>query len=204
MADKTTFIKIDRNIIHWRWFKSPKMLSVFLWLLIRANTKEGHFERDTIPRGSIATSNATIAEGCGITIDNVRTALANLEDTGEISRTARNHYQVIKIVNYEEYQEVHYGAMANQLCQIPSNPDGKSQANPNNIIIKEYNNKRIPPKSPTGDLTPFGDLKRGTDEFRNKSHLLLKPEEGTADDIPEKYRELCGNDFAVYWRFRNQ
>ena len=44
MADKTTFIKLDRNIIYWRWYKNPKMLSVFIWLLVKANIKEGHFE----------------------------------------------------------------------------------------------------------------------------------------------------------------
>ena len=65
-------------------------------------------------------------------------------------------------------------------------------------------NKNIPPKSPTGGQTPSGIPERGTDEFRNRSHLLLKPDEGTADDIPPRYREMCDNNFETYWRYRNQ
>lgn len=52
--------------------------------------------------------------------------------------------------------------------------------------------------------SPVGKVKRGTDKFRNVSHLILKPEEGTEDDIPRRYRELCKGDFATYVRYRNQ
>ena len=139
MADKTTFIKLDRNIINWRWFTSPKILSVFIWLLVKANVKEGHFQKDTIKRGSLITSNAHIAEGCGITIQNARTALADLESTGEISREVRNHYQIITIVNYEAYQSSH------NKNDIATNKQltGNSQAtNKQLTTIKEYKNNK--------------------------------------------------------------
>ena len=196
MADKTTFIKLDRNIVNWRWFQNPKILSVFLWLLIKANVKEGHFQKDTIERGSLATSNAHIAEGCGITISNVRTALANLEETGEIAREVRNHYQIIRIVNYESYQS----AISKTTGQIASNLDSNSQAtliaDRNNQRIKERKNKRI-------KETPSGTPLRGTDEFRRVSHLLLNRDEGTVDDIPFNYREQF-KSFSEYWEVRNQ
>ena len=67
--------------------------------------------------------------------------------------------------------------------------------------------KRIPPKSPTGGLTPpaaeTDKPERGTAGFRSKSHLLLKAEEGTLDDIPELYKGQF-KTFAEYWRYRNQ
>lgn len=161
MADKTTFIKIDRNIIHWGWFQNTKVLHVFLWLLIKANIKEGHFEKDTVKRGSLVTSNAHIAEGCGLTISNVRTALGNLEKTGEITRTIRNHYQIINIVNYESYQS----DVPKTRGQLASNLDGSSQATliatRNNQRIKEYKNKRIkenPPNPPQGEPSPSGTI----------------------------------------------
>lgn len=199
MADKTTYIKLDRNILQWRWFKSSKVLHVFMWLLIRANIKEGHFEKDVVPRGSVVSSNAHIAESCGLTIDNVRTALANLEETGEITRIIRNRYQLITIVKYDDYQS----DIINLTGQIPTNRHVKSQANPNNQRKKEEKKER---KEEDGEFfdSPTGRVKRGTDEFRNQSHLLLKPDEGTADDIPERYRAMCDNNFAIYWGMRNQ
>lgn len=55
--------------------------------------------------------------------------------------------------------------------------------------------------------SPFGGFERGTDEFRNRSHLLLKIDEGTLDDIPTVYRDgtyQAFDNFADYWRWRNQ
>lgn len=202
MADKSTFIKLDRNIINWGWFKNSKVLSVFIWLLIKANVKQGHFEKDIIKRGSLVTSNAHIAEGCGLTISNVRTALADMENTGEITRIIRNHYQIITIVNYESYQS----AMPKTAVQLTTNLDSNSQATlmatRNNQRIKERKNKRREEESLRSDSS-YGDFVRGTDAFRAKSHLLLKPEEGTVDDIPFTYRDQYDN-FADYWRYKNQ
>jgi hypothetical protein len=204
VAEKTTYIKLDRNILQWRWFKNSKVLHVFLWMLIKANIKEGHFEKDVVPRGSLVTSNAHIAEACGLTIDNVRTALANLEETGEITRKIRNRYQLITLVKYDNYQS----DIIKSTGQIPTDPDVKSQStamsNPNNQRRKEGKKERRKEEDGVFFDSPVGRVKRGTDAFRNQSHLLLKPEEGTVDDIPVRYRELCNNDFAVYWRYRHQ
>jgi len=199
MADKTTYIKLDRNIIRWGWFQSPKIVSVFIWLLVKANIKDGHFQKDVIHRGSLATSNAHIAEGCGLTVDNVRTALANLESTGEITRSLRNHYQIITIVNYESYQS----DIIKSRYQIPSNPDGKSQAtamaNPNNQRIKEYKNgkkeKNKEKHTSPSPLNGGGDVP--------KAMLMKPPEEGTYDDIPEECREYF-KTYAEYWGFRHR
>lgn len=183
MADKTTFVKIDRNIIEWRWFKDSKVLHVFLWLLIKANIKEGHFKRDGIKRGSLATSNAHIAEGCGLTISNVRTALAALEETGEITRIIRNHYQVISVVNYESYQS----DRSKTEGQLATNLDGNSQATRKQLAtIKEYKNKRMERK------------KEGS--LRSDSPSGAK----TLDDIPEMYRDMGFKTYDEYLAWRNQ
>lgn len=204
MADKTTFIKLDRNIVHWRWFQNPKILSVFIWLLIKANVKDGSFEKEVVHRGSLITSNAHIAEGCGLTISNVRTALANLEETGEIVRTVRNHYQFITIVNYESYQSDISKTRGQLASNLDGNLDGNSQATRNNQRIKELKNERKKEENGSVFDSPIGKVNRGTDKFRNVSHLILKPDEGTADDIPARYRAMCNGDFATYVRYRNQ
>ena len=139
MADRSTYIKLDRNIINWRWFGNSTILSVFIWLLVKANIKEGHFERETVKRGSLVTSNAHIAESCGLTISKVRTALMSLEQTGEIVRNIRNHYQIITIVNYEMYQS----DRSKSTYQIASNLDSRSQADRNNQRIKELSEQFI-------------------------------------------------------------
>lgn len=199
MADKTTFIKIDRNIINWRWFQSPKILSVFLWLLIKANIKEGHFKHDAISRGSLATSNAHIAEGCGITISNVRTALSNLEETGEIKRESRNHYQIITIVNYDSYQL----DRSKSIEQIATNLDSNSQATRKQIAtIKEYKNIKNGKKEKNKEKKPSPSPLDGVGDVPKA--VKLKPiGEGTVDDIPEEFRDFC-KTYEEYWGFRNR
>lgn len=204
MADKTTFIKLDRNIINWRWFSSSKILSVFIWLIIKANIKEGHFQQDTIKRGSLATSNAHIAEGCGLTVSNVRTALADLESTGEISRVTRNHYQIITVNNYESYQS----GISKTECPITSNLDGNSQATRNNQINKEYKNGRIYNK---GHFA-FDSLPQTIDEIVPERDLvgcppfeeMPDPFAGSKRDIPKRVRHLFDGDYGAFWRYMKQ
>ena len=104
MADHTTFIKIDRNITEWRWFKDAKVFQVFSWLLIKANIKDHDFRNYKVKRGSLATSYESIANCCGMSVSSVRRVIASLEETKEIERTVRDHYQIITILNYDEYQ----------------------------------------------------------------------------------------------------
>lgn len=194
MADKTTFIKLDRNIINWRWFKNSKVLSVFIWLLIKANIKDGYFQREKIERGSLVTSNQHIADGCGLSMQNIRTALADLEETGEIVRNQRNHYQIITVVNYESYQS----DLRKSVGQLTSN----SQAtNKQLTTIKEYNNIRIQEKKNIKKKTSPTTLEGVGDVPKAK---LLKPiDEGTVEDIPDEFKDICPT-YADYVRLRNR
>lgn len=109
VADKSTYIKLDRNILDWRWFKSPKTLAVWLWLLINANTTPHEFRKETIQRGEKATSRKTISKDTGLTEREVRTALEHLKSTGEVSVRYGSDYQVITILRYNYYQDKESG-----------------------------------------------------------------------------------------------
>lgn len=104
VPDKSTYIKIDRNLLNWRWFKSPKTLAVWIWLLLKANTTPQDFRKETIQRGERATSRKSISEDTGLTEREVRTALEHLKSTGEVSVRYGSDYQVISILRYDYYQ----------------------------------------------------------------------------------------------------
>ena len=105
MAEKTTFIKLDRNLLHWRWWGNHKTMTVWIWLIMNANIEDHDFEQDTIHRGELATSLKSIATNTNLTINEVRCALNHLKSTGEITSRIRPHYQVITILNYSQYQD---------------------------------------------------------------------------------------------------
>lgn len=104
MAEKSTFIKIDRNITRWRWYKDANTLQVFLHLIINANISDHDFEGITVHRGQLVTSYPSLADSLNLTIRNVRTALDHLKSTGEVTVTRCPKYSLITVVNYDLYQ----------------------------------------------------------------------------------------------------
>ena len=104
MAEKTTFIKIDRNILEWGWYKDANTFRVFMHLLLTANIKPNKFMNVEIKRGELATSQASIAEALGISIKCVRTALKHLEEGGEVAVRRHTRFTVISIPRYDYYQ----------------------------------------------------------------------------------------------------
>ena len=199
MADKTTFIKLDRNILGWRWFKDSKAYHIFSYLLIKANIKDGYFQTEKIERGSLVTSNAHIADDCGLTIQNVRTVLANLEETGEIARKQRNHYQIITVLNYEYYQSDSRN-LVGQITVRPNNFD--IATNRQLTTIKEYKNKRTKNKEKVKKESPSPFPPDGGGDVPKASRMKPK-DEGTVDDIPAEVRDMF-ETYKDYWEFRNR
>lgn len=105
MAEPTTFIKLDRNILDWRWYKNANTMRVFLHLLINANVTDNDFETITIHRGEVAASYKSIADALVLSVQEVRTAIKHLKSTGELTVTKYSKFQVFSIVRYSSYQD---------------------------------------------------------------------------------------------------
>lgn len=105
MAERSTFIKIDRNILKWRWYEDANTFRVFVHLILKANIREADFERITVRRGQLVTSYAHLARDLGISVRMARTAIEHLKATGEVAVKAYPKYSVITVLNYEYYQQ---------------------------------------------------------------------------------------------------
>lgn len=148
MAEKSTFVKIDRNIVSWRWFQNKNTLIVWLWLLMAANIEDHDFEHDTIHRGEVATSRKTISVATGLTEREVRTALNHLKETGEVSVRIRPKYQVISILNYALYQDNTSGKKSGS---GPAGVRQKSGSGPQSKKVRNKEGKNE--KNSCGDTT---------------------------------------------------
>ncbi len=104
MAEKTTYIKLDRNILDWGWYTDGNTFRVFLHLLLTANIKPHKFLGVEIGRGELATSYNSLSETLGISTRSVRTAISHLKTTGEVTIKRHPHFTVISIPNYDSYQ----------------------------------------------------------------------------------------------------
>jgi hypothetical protein len=98
------WIKLHKRFDDWEWRKKPEFVSVFVFLLIKANYDEGKFEGFTINRGQLVTSIENIAKATGVSIQTVRTILGKFQKSGEILLKSTNKFSIITLCNYETYQ----------------------------------------------------------------------------------------------------
>ena len=142
MAEKTTFIKLDRNIQRWRWWGNDLTFKVFCYLLMNANVEDRDFENITVHRGQLVTSFAHIASDCLTTINKVRKVIERLESTHEITKCSTPKYTVITVLNYDLYQKSTKKS-TNESQTNPKRITNKSQQYKNNKnISKDIKNKK--------------------------------------------------------------
>ena len=98
------FIKIDRKMLKWEWYKNEHTKNVFLHCLLKAYWKDTKIEGKTIPRGSFVSSIGNIAEELSLTPMEVRTALKHLKSTNELTSKGTNRNTVFTVTNYDLYQ----------------------------------------------------------------------------------------------------
>lgn len=99
------FIFLSRNLLGWPWYLDINTKVLFIHMLLKANWKEGRFRDITVPRGSFVSSYPHLAEECGLTINELRTALNHLKSTGEITVKTNNKYSLFTVNNYCKYQD---------------------------------------------------------------------------------------------------
>lgn len=155
MAETSTFIKMDRNLLRWRWFKNPKTMIVWIWLLMSANVEDHDFEKDVIRRGEVATSRKSISLATGLTEREVRTALNHLKTTGEVSVRLMPKYQVITILQYDRYQAVPSGkASGNGPAGVRQRSGNRPQSK-NTRMEEGKNEKNVLPTPQLSDAVSY-------------------------------------------------
>lgn len=98
------YIKLYRNILDWEWWHDINPFRLFIFLLLKANWKEGSWKGITVKRGTYITSLKKLSEDTDLSVDELRTAIKKLEKTQEITKQTTNKYTVFTVVNYDLYQ----------------------------------------------------------------------------------------------------
>ena len=69
-----------------------------------ANWDEAVFKGKPVRRGELVTSYPAMAEATGMSVQNVRTAIRHLKQTGEVEMKSFRDFSIVTIVNYDRYQ----------------------------------------------------------------------------------------------------
>lgn len=153
MPEKSTFIKLNRKILKWRWYQDANTYRVFVHLLLTANVTDRDFEQVTVKRGQLVTSVAHISRDLKISVKSVRTALEHLKSTNEVAIQTTSKYSIITINNYNEYQKV-----ANNWAN-EGQTRGKRGANEGQQYKNDKECKRMIKNEREDTLAPLGRFK---------------------------------------------
>jgi hypothetical protein len=99
------FIKIHRKIRQWEWFDDHNTFRLFICLMLKVNVTQKRWKGIVINRGQTVTSLAKLATYCGLSVQQTRTALSNLQTTREITCKSTNKFTLITLTNYGLYQD---------------------------------------------------------------------------------------------------
>lgn len=131
------YIKLDRGMLDWGWYDDPNTKAVFLHLLLTANWKETEYRGHKLNAGDTIFGVNALAEKLGLSVKQVRTALAHLQTTGEISVKGTNKFSIATLENWAKYQlDDEEGANKGQT-------NGKQRATPKES--KKEKNIFVPP-----------------------------------------------------------
>lgn len=97
------FIKLNRNIKNWRWYKSPNDLIVFLYMLLNAAYEPMECMQHNLKRGELIASTRFIASETGLTVQQVKTAIKHLLLTHDITKRSTAKNTVFKVENYDRF-----------------------------------------------------------------------------------------------------
>ena len=98
------YIKEYRSLLSWGWFKDPFTAHLWEYLRLAANWDEAVFKGKPVRRGELVTSYPAMAEATGMSVQNVRTAIKHLKQTGEVEMKSFRDFSIVTIVNYDRYQ----------------------------------------------------------------------------------------------------
>lgn len=174
------FLQISRSIVDWDWYTDSNTLRVFLHLLLKAQYVDKQYQGIMIKRGQVVTSRSILSKELGISEQNVRTALAHLKSTNEITTeltsTLTNRVTVVTICKYESWQGL----------------DNTTNQSTNQMINQSINRELTNDQPIT--------ITKERDKDNNKKNIIKKEniqkkekseDEVFVDEIYEEYPKKC-------------
>lgn len=121
------FTLLHRKIMDTPFYKDAEASHLWVHLLLRANYEQTLVSTDIgdviCQRGEFITGRNTLSIETGLTPDRVQSLLRKFKNLGMISTLSNNRFTVLRVVKYDEYQQIN----------CPADVQPVSSANPHDI-----------------------------------------------------------------------
>jgi hypothetical protein len=104
MTQNGRFIKLWGSIKDWEWADDLEMVGFWVHLLMEANWQDKQWRGITVKRGQLIFGRREWAKKLNVSEQRLRTIIARLKSTSEITIQSTNKYSILTIVKYEKYQ----------------------------------------------------------------------------------------------------
>lgn len=99
------WIRLHRKFLEWEWYGDHVVKAVFIHLLLSANHHPIKWQGQAINRGEVLTGRKKLASVLGFSEMQIRSAIKKLKSTNEIAIRITNRFSLIKLNNYDVYQQ---------------------------------------------------------------------------------------------------
>jgi hypothetical protein len=104
MTQNGRFIKLWGSIKDWEWADDLEMVGFWVHLLMEANWQDKQWRGIIVKRGQLIFGRREWAKKLNVSEQRLRTIIARLKSTSEITIQSTNKYSILTIVKYEKYQ----------------------------------------------------------------------------------------------------
>lgn len=207
------FVKLDRKILDWEWYKNQNTKAVFIHCLLKANYKEKKYQGITIPRGSFLSSENTLAKELNLSRQNIRTAIKHLiltkELTKKLTKVQGTECTLFIVQKYDLYQSTNQALNQETNFSLTTTKKEKKKKENNNgrrkqqpepslqvIEVVEYLNEKLGKKENSKFKATTPDTMKKISARLKQGYTL----EELKKVVDVKCDEWLGTDYAKYLR----
>lgn len=100
-TEDTRWVKLSAALTDWRWFGKPETLQLYVYLLLKAAPRDTERDGERLRRGQLRVSVRALARELRLTERKVRTSLARLKKSGDLSiETTAGGVQLLTLPKY--------------------------------------------------------------------------------------------------------
>ena len=137
MEDRT-YLKLFRKMLTWEWYGDTNTFRVFMHILLKAQYKPAYYKGVYIDSGECVFGRKAWAKELGMSEQSLRTALAHLKSTNEITMLSTNKFSVIHVVKWKFWQ-IQDGLATNE----PTNDHASNQPTTNQQLTTSKESKKV-------------------------------------------------------------
>ena len=185
------WIKLYRKICDWGWYHEPNMVHLYVYFMLKAKLVINNDSRSEA--WQLNSTLRLLTKATGISEKSIRTCLARLQRTGEITYLpgVAHKQSVITLCNYDSYQA----------AKISTNTVLTQERHNNIESVSEHNNSQISAQKERGITRCNYDSYQAT---KNLTNMVLTQEQHSSNTVLTQEQHSSNTALTTLKEYKNK